>query len=162
MPAASGASVGCRRRPHRAAEHAGHANRDRGRGGGNGPYDGPHCLHRVRRAVQVALRVADQGLAPQDQEISGQRTGASLVNLQKPWRALRLLAGLDDVRIHDLRHTYASVGAGMGMSLPLLGRLLGHTQAATTSRYAHLSLDPVRIAASAIDLEIMRLAAADG
>ena len=94
--------------------------------------------------------------------ISGQRTGASLVNLQKPWRALRLLAGLDDVRIHDLRHTYASVGAGMGMSLPLLGRLLGHTQAATTSRYAHLSLDPVRIAASAIDLEIMRLAAADG
>ena len=57
--------------------------------------------------------------------ISGQRTGASLVNLQKPWRALRLLAGLDDVRIHDLRHTYASVGAGMGMSLPLLGRLLG-------------------------------------
>jgi len=48
------------------------------------------------------------------------------------------------------------------MSLPLLGRLLGHTQAATTSRYAHLSLDPVRIAASAIDLEIMRLAAADG
>ena len=94
--------------------------------------------------------------------ISGQRTGASLVNLQKPWRALRLLAGLDDVRIHDLRHTYDSVGAGMGMSLPLLGRLLGHTQAATTSRYAHLSLDPVRIAASAIDLEIMRLAAADG
>ncbi len=90
--------------------------------------------------------------------ISGQRTGASLVNLQKPWRALRSLAGLDDVRIHDLRHTYASVGAGMGMSLPLLGRLLGHTQAATTSRYAHLSMDPVRVAADAISDELMRMA----
>ena len=81
-----------------------------------------------------------------------------LVNLQKPWRALRTLAGLDDVRIHDLRHTYASIGAGLGMSLPLLGRLLGHTQAATTARYAHLAQDPVRIAADAIGSELMRLA----
>lgn len=94
--------------------------------------------------------------------IAGQRNGAPLVNLQKPWRALRALAGLEDVRIHDLRHTYASVGAGLGMSLPLLGRLLGHTQAATTSRYAHLAQDPVRIAASAIDMELMRLANAQG
>lgn len=92
--------------------------------------------------------------------IPGRRKGASLVNLQKPWRALRVMAGLDDVRIHDLRHTYASVGAGLGMSLPLLGRLLGHTQAATTERYAHLAQDPVRVAASAIDAEFMRLAGA--
>lgn len=91
--------------------------------------------------------------------IAGQRKGAALVNLQKPWRALRALAGLDDVRIHDLRHTYASIGAGLGMSLPLLGRLLGHTQAATTSRYAHLAQDPVRIAADAIGAELMRLTA---
>jgi len=92
--------------------------------------------------------------------ISGQRRGAPLVNLQKPWRALRAAAGLDDVRIHDLRHTYASIGAGLGMSLPMLGRLLGHTQAATTARYAHLAQDPVRVAAGAIDTELMRLAAA--
>lgn len=89
--------------------------------------------------------------------IAGQRKGAALVNLQKPWRAVRALAELDDVRIHDLRHTYASIGAGLGMSLPLLGRLLGHTQAATTSRYAHLAQDPVRIAADAIGAELMRL-----
>ncbi|MEG3167300.1 tyrosine-type recombinase/integrase [Sphingomonas sp. LB3N6] len=90
--------------------------------------------------------------------IAGQRKGAALVNLQKPWRALRALAGLEDVRIHDLRHTYASIGAGLGMSLPLLGRLLGHTQAATTARYAHLAQDPVRAAADAISEELMRVA----
>lgn len=98
--------------------------------------------------------------------IAGQRKGASLVNLQKPWRALRALAELDDVRIHDLRHTYASVGVGLGLSLPMLGRLLGHTQAATTSRYAHLAQSPVRAAADAIGDELLRLAlkerAADG
>jgi integrase len=92
--------------------------------------------------------------------IAGQRKGAALVNLQKPWRALRALAGLEDVRIHDLRHTYASIGAGLGMSLPLLGRLLGHTQAATTARYAHLAQDPVRAAADTIESEFMRLASA--
>lgn len=86
--------------------------------------------------------------------------GASgrLINLQKPWRALRELAGLDDVRIHDLRHTFASIGAGMGMSLHMIGRLLGHTQAATTARYAHLAQDPVRVAADAIGAEFMRQA----
>lgn len=89
--------------------------------------------------------------------IAGQRKDAPLVNLQKPWRLLRALASLDDVRIHDLRHTYASVGAGLGMSLPLLGRLLGHTQPATTARYAHLAQSPVQVAADAISVELMRL-----
>lgn len=92
--------------------------------------------------------------------IPGAVKGKPLVNLQKPWRALRALAGLDDVRIHDLRHTFASIGAGMGMSLHMLGRLLGHTQAATTSRYAHLAQDPVRTAADAIGAELMRLTGA--
>lgn len=89
--------------------------------------------------------------------IPGAIEGKPLVNLQKPWRALRAMAGLDDVRIHDLRHTFASIGAGMGMSLHMLGRLLGHTQAATTSRYSHLAQSPVRAAADAIGTELMRL-----
>ena len=91
--------------------------------------------------------------------IAGRQNGTSLVNLQKPWQALRALAGLDEVRIHDLRHTFASIAAGLGMGLPLIGRLLGHTQAATTARYAHLAQDPVRVAADAIGVEMMRLAA---
>jgi integrase len=51
-------------------------------------------------------------------------------------------AGLTGVRLHDLRHTYASFGAGGGLGLPIIGRLLGHAQAATTARYAHLDNDP--------------------
>lgn len=90
--------------------------------------------------------------------VPSRRSGRNMVNLQKPWRQLRAMADLENVRIHDLRHTFASVGAGLGMSLPLLGRLLGHTQAATTARYAHLAQDPVRVAADAIGAELMRLA----
>jgi integrase len=76
------------------------------------------------------------------------------VELQKPWRGIRAKAGLDNVRIHDLRHSFASVAAGTGMSLPMIGKLLGHTQASTTQRYAHLAMDPVRTAADAIGAEI--------
>jgi integrase len=79
-----------------------------------------------------------------DYVIVGHKPGASMVNLQKPWRAIRARAGLDDVRLHDLRHSFASVAAASGLSLPVIGALLGHTQAATTHRYAHLAADPVR------------------
>ena len=109
-------------------------------------------------AAVALLSELKQGAGDQVYVIPGAVNGRPLVNLQKPWRALRTMAGLENVRIHDLRHTYASVGAGMGMSLPLLGRLLGHSQAATTSRYAHLAQDPVRTAADAIGAELMRLA----
>ncbi len=94
--------------------------------------------------------------------IAGQRKNSHLKNLQKPWRKLRALAGLDDVRIHDLRHTFASVGAGLGMSLPLIGALLGHTQAATTQRYAHLAQAPVRVAADQIGAEMLSWADVPG
>lgn len=82
--------------------------------------------------------------------IVGRKTGASLVNLQEPWTAIRAAAGLDDVRVHDLRHSFASVGAAGGLSLPIIGALLGHTQATTTQRYAHLADDPLRQAAGQI------------
>ncbi len=75
--------------------------------------------------------------------IVGNVDGSHLVNLQKPWRHLRELAGLDDVRIHDLRHSFASVAAATGASLPMIGALLGHSQPQTTARYAHLANDPL-------------------
>jgi len=78
--------------------------------------------------------------------IVGGKTGAHLVNLEKPWRRIRKVAGLDDVRLHDLRHSFASVGAGAGMGLPMIGKLLGHSQPQTTARYAHLDRDPVTAA----------------
>ncbi len=82
--------------------------------------------------------------------IVGQVDGAALVNLEKPWRAIRAAAGLPDLRLHDLRHAFASVGAMSGDSLLVIGRLLGHSQAATTARYAHLAADPVKAAGAGI------------
>lgn len=66
------------------------------------------------------------------------------VGLPSVWRKLTKAAGLRDVRIHDLRHGFASVAVAGGSSLYLVGKVLGHTQAATTERYAHLELDPMR------------------
>lgn len=71
-------------------------------------------------------------------------------DLNRPWRTISARAGLHGVRIHDLRHTHASVGAGAGLSLPIIGKLLGHTQASTTERYAHLDSDPLRKASNEI------------
>jgi integrase len=71
-------------------------------------------------------------------------------DLKRPWDAITKRAGLDGVRLHDLRHTYASFGAGGGLGLPIIGRLLGHTQPSTTARYAHLDNDPLRRASELI------------
>jgi len=67
---------------------------------------------------------------------------------------VKLPAGLSDARIYDLRHTFASIGAGGGLSLQIIGRLLGHTQARTTQRYAHLADDPLKEAAAKIAAQI--------
>jgi integrase len=75
-------------------------------------------------------------------------------DLKRPWDAVSKRAGLEGVRLHDLRHTYASFGAGGGFGLPVIGKLLGHTQASTTQRYAHLDADPLRRASEAIGSQI--------
>jgi Phage integrase family len=54
------------------------------------------------------------------------------------------------VRLHDLRHAFASVAASSGMGLPIIGKMLGHSEPATTARYAHLASDPVKAAAAAV------------
>lgn len=86
--------------------------------------------------------------------IPGTRDGQHLVNLNKPWRRIRLKAGLPEVRIHDLRHSYASVAAAAGLGLPIIGALLGHTQAQTTARYSHLAMDPLRPATEEVGKRI--------
>jgi integrase len=79
--------------------------------------------------------------------LPGDRAGAGFVGIQKPWQRVRALAGLPDLRIHDLRHAFASVAVGGGDSLFIVGKLLGHRQSATTERYAHLAPDPARAVA---------------
>jgi integrase len=92
--------------------------------------------------------------------IVGGVPGAPLVNLEKPWRAIRKAAGLEDVRLHDLRHSFASIAASGGMGLPIIGKMLGHTQAQTTQRYAHLASDPVKAAAATVASKIAAAMAA--
>lgn len=81
---------------------------------------------------------------------SGADPERPLVNIKDPWQAIRSAAGLPDVRLHDLRHSYAAAAVAGGMSLPMLGALLGHRSVATTARYAHLSDDPLRDAAARV------------
>ena len=86
--------------------------------------------------------------------IVGRKPGSHLTDLQRPWRRLRDRAELHNVRIHDLRHTFASSAIGLGQGLPMIGKLLGHSQIQTTARYAHLAADPVRAAAEQISQTI--------
>jgi integrase len=81
----------------------------------------------------------------------GQKLDEPLKQLWHVWGFVQRHAGIGaDARIYDLRHTFASIGAAGGLSLPIIGKLLGHTQARTTQRYAHLADDPVREAADKI------------
>jgi site-specific recombinase XerD len=76
------------------------------------------------------------------------RMGEHLTDLKFPWAAICKDAQIEGVRIHDLRHTFASHLVSSGVSLPTIGKLLGHTQAQTTARYAHLADNPLREAAN--------------
>ncbi|MAC54905.1 MULTISPECIES: tyrosine-type recombinase/integrase [unclassified Hwanghaeella] len=89
--------------------------------------------------------------------VTGKLPGTHLTDMQRPWRRIRRRAGLDDLRIHDLRHSFASSAVGMGESLPMIGKLLGHSQVQTTARYAHLADDPVQVSADRISGELARL-----
>lgn len=82
--------------------------------------------------------------------IAGTLKGKHLSDLQPFWQRVRARAGLKDCRIHDLRHTFASTAVASGQGLPMIGKLLGHTQVQTTARYAHLAAEPVRNAADSI------------
>ena len=76
--------------------------------------------------------------------IPGRIKGKPMRNLNDPWEIICERAGLEDMRLHDCRHSYASRALALGESLPMIGRLLGHTQVETTARYAHLAQDSVR------------------
>jgi integrase len=75
-------------------------------------------------------------------------------DLKRPWAVVTRHAGLEGLRLHDLRHNFAAFGAGVGMGLPIIGKLLGHSQPQTTARYAHLDADPLRKASNSIGATI--------
>ena len=86
--------------------------------------------------------------------IAGKERDSYLTDLQHPWRRIRERAELSDVRIHDLRHTFASRALALGEGLPIIGRLLGHRRIETTARYAHLARDSVRESAERIAVSL--------
>ena len=86
--------------------------------------------------------------------IPGAKPGQRLSSIFEPWRRTRARAGLDDVRIHDLRHSYASRALALGESLPVIAKLLGHARIQTTARYTHLTRDAVKDAATRVANEI--------
>jgi len=86
--------------------------------------------------------------------ISGTRVESASAAIDNVWPNVREAARLQGVRLHDLRHSFASVGAAGGLSLPIIGALLGHKHATTTARYAHLSADPLRAANDAVGAKI--------
>lgn len=82
--------------------------------------------------------------------------GKTPISIQKVWDKIRRSAGLDDLRLHDLRHNFASAAVSSGQSLYIVGKLLGHSQSQTTQRYAHLAPDPVRQAADAVSASLAK------
>ena len=82
--------------------------------------------------------------------IPGRKGRPTPIGLPHIWQRLREKAGLPGVRIHDLRHSFASSAAQAGISLPFIGALLGHREVATTNRYVHLMNDPLKQAADMV------------
>jgi integrase len=85
----------------------------------------------------------------------GKRPHGHLIGLQHAWYRVRKAAALESLRLHDLRHNYASVGAAAGLGLPIIGKILGHAKSSTTERYAHLDSSPTRAAANVISQQIV-------
>jgi integrase len=125
-------------------------------------------LRDAKARQQDDVRAGEEKGQPTAKQVStefvvrGHIAGQRLVNIQKPWDRIRARAALDDVRIHDLRHTYASQAAGRGLTLAEIGKLLGQTQLSTTQRYAHLFDDAERRAVSGLDEHFGNLVAAAG
>ena len=109
---------------------------------------GAKVVHLGQPAVEVLLKI--KRVEGNPWVIVGTKPGARLTDLQPFWQRVRARAGLKDVRIHDLRHTFASTAVASGQGLPMIGKLLGHTQVQTTARYAHLAADPIKDAADQV------------
>jgi integrase len=108
-------------------------------------------------AVAVQMLLGLPKIKDNPYVIPGDIEGQCLSDMQKPWRRIRRAAAIPDVRLHDLRHTFASSGVGLGQGLPIIGRLLGHSQPQTTARYAHLAADPTLAAADKISNNLAEL-----
>ena len=110
----------------------------------NGSADGAADAHRFGRSVRVERVSGNPWVFP------GDRPDSHLSQLSKCWLRVRKRAGIEDVKIHDLRHSFASRALALGESLSMIGRLLGHTDVGSTARYAHLARDTEKSSAAKV------------
>lgn len=117
-----------------------------------GVWTKPSHRTKEKKTEHVALNaqalVLLEGMERKSEYVFPGRMGGNVQDVKTPWASVCKLAKLQGVRIHDLRHSFASHLVSSGVSLPVVGKLLGHTQASTTQRYAHLSDNPQRDAAN--------------
>jgi len=109
-------------------------------------------------ALQVLANISQLNSSPY--VFPAHRSDGHYEGTPKVWKLIRSMAGIVDVRLHDLRHSFASIAVSGGASLPIIGALLGHADSATTQRYAHLHDDPLKAASDSIGSKISALMAA--
>ncbi|RVT87412.1 DUF4102 domain-containing protein [Rhodobacteraceae bacterium CCMM004] len=107
-------------------------------------------LHRVPVSSAVTQLLSIRRAYGTSEWVFPSHTGAPFVSIKKTWASVSRTALIEDVRLHDLRHTFASLLVSRGVSLPIIGAMLGHTQPQTTARYAHLFDVPLAAAAEAV------------
>ena len=114
-------------------------------------------LHRVPVSSEVTTLLAKRQKSAVSKYVFDSGSGQPLTDIKKTWVSVTTAANISNARVHDLRHTFASIAVSKGLSLPIVGAMLGHTQAQTTSRYAHLMDEPLLQAAELVSNSIERL-----
>lgn len=109
----------------------------------------PHRVPLSPEAIDLLRRRRASRVVRFDDRVFGDRD-IVVSRVERDWREIRAAAGLEDVRLHDLRHSFASVLVSQGLSLPIICALLGHSRPSTTNRYAHLADAPLREAAAIV------------
>ena len=115
---------------------------------------GDRTVHLSPSAVNVLAALPREPRNPW--VVPGAKPGTHIADIDGAWQSIRAKAGLHDVRIHDIRHSFASRALVLGEGLPIIGRLLGHRRVETTARYAHLARDSVRESAERIAVNIAK------
>ena len=113
---------------------------------------GPRAVSLSPGAVRVLAGLPRAAGSPW--VVPGRKPGEPITQLNYYWYPVRRRAGLDDVRIHDLRHSFASRALALGEDLTMIGKLLGHSKIQTTARYAHLTRHGIRGAAAQVAASI--------
>jgi integrase len=121
---------------------------------------GPKTIRLTAEAMDVIARLPRY--ADNLHLLPGLRRGEPIKGFSAAWALVLKRAGIEGCRIHDLRHSYASLAVDQGTPLLTIGKLLGHAKAATTQRYAHLREDPVRAAANLVSTAVIEAARANG